>query len=326
MEDASEDPVYACLQQINNRAGELATHRFAGGNTWIPAVLQGEYPALGRTEEFDATIAWAQDMLQNRSATVELESLEPATGGATLEAGVRVTNLSGHKLPTGYSEGRRMWLQVTARDGLGDVVVTSGAYDAATGELTEDAQAKIYRVEQGIWDRDGTGTCDAVDESGDPIFHFVLNNCIAIDNRIPPAGFTGANDLETQPVGYAYPETAPGSGILVNYDVTTYDITVPDDAPDPITVEATLYFQTASKEYVEFLRDQALDNGFPNDCLPRNGGTPSMSRGEILYDMWSRYDRSPPVDMGSASQQIDLRLFVDGFESGDVSAWSSSSP
>ncbi len=322
MEDAEGDPIYSCLQQQNNRAGELATHRFAGGNAWIPRVLQGDYPALGRSDELDATIAWAEDMLQNRSATVEVENLGGSTD-ATLAADVRITNLSGHKLPTGYGEGRRMWLQVTARDGNDDVVFESGAYDLATGDLTEDGQAKIYRVEQGIWNHNGEATCDADDDSGNPIFHFVLNNCVAIDNRIPPLGFTGAADLETQPVGYAYPETSPGSGVLVNYDVTRYDIPIPEDAPDPITVEATLLYQTASKDYVEFLRDQAVDNSFPDDCIPRTTGTPTMSRGELLHDMWTRYDRSPPVDMGSASRQIELAIFADGFESGDTTVWSS---
>ena len=326
MEDAPGDPLYACAQQQNNRAGELATHRFAGGNTWIPEVLKGEYPALGRADEFDATIAWAEDMLQNRSATVEVEDLGGSRTGGALTADIRVTNLTGHKLPTGYPEGRRMWLTVTARDGNSDVIFESGAYDAATGVLTEDAQAKIYRVEPGIWNLNGTGECDIEDTEGNHLFHFVLNNCIVIDNRIPPLGFTGGTDLETRPVGYSYPETSPGSGILVNYDVTRYDIPVPVDAPDPITVEATLRFQVASKEYVEFLLDQAVDNSFPDDCIPRNGGTPTMSRGELLHDMWTRYGRSPPVDMGSASGQLDLEIFTDGFESGDTTAWSATFP
>ena len=323
MEQAEGDPVYACLQQQNNRAGNLGMHRFAGGNTWIPRVLQGEYPALGRSEEFDATIAWATEMLQERSATVEVASLGGSPVGGALRADVKVTNLTGHKLPTGYPEGRRMWLQLTARDALGDVIFESGAYDVESGDLTEDAQAKIYHVEPGIWDRNGTGECDVVDGEGSPIFHFVLNNCIAIDNRIPPLGFTGGADLETRPVGYTYPETSPGSGVLVNYDLTSYDIPVPDGTPEPIAVEARLLFQTTSKEYVEFLRDQAVDNGFPDDCLPRSTGTPDMSRGELLYDMWTRYDRSPPVEMGTASGQVELAIFGDGFESGDTSSWSS---
>ena len=32
------------------------------------------------------------------------------------EATVRITNLTGHKLPTGYPEGRRMWIDIKAVD------------------------------------------------------------------------------------------------------------------------------------------------------------------------------------------------------------------
>ena len=40
---------------------------------------------------------------------------------------IKVTNLTGHKLPTGYSEGRRMWLNVQVRDANGGLVFESGA-------------------------------------------------------------------------------------------------------------------------------------------------------------------------------------------------------
>lgn len=320
MPQADSDPVFACAQQQNDRAGELPVHRFVGGNTWVPRVLRDEYPNLGRTDEYDASIAWATDMLQNQSATVEVTSLAPS--GDVLEAQVRVTNLTGHKLPTGYPEGRRMWLQVTARDGDDTVLWQSGAYDESTGILTEDEQAKIYQVKPGIWNENGTNECDTENALDEPIFHFVRNNCIAIDNRIPPAGFTGGTDLETRPVNYTYPETSMDSGVLVHWDDSTYSIPIPVGAVDPITVEATLYFQTTSKEYVEFLWDQAVDNNFPDDCLPRTTGSVNMSRGELLYDLWNTYDRAPPVDMGTASQQIDTAIFDDGFESGSTAAWS----
>ena len=41
-------------------------------------------------------------------------------------------NLAGHKLITGYPEGRRMWLHVVARDGDDATVFESGAYDVDT--------------------------------------------------------------------------------------------------------------------------------------------------------------------------------------------------
>lgn len=323
--DASN--LFACVQQQNDRTGNLAVHQFVGGNTWVPQVLKGEYPNLGRGDAFDATTAWALDMLQNKSATVEVTALGEAENGDALSVEVKVTNLTGHKLPTGYPEGRRMWINVQAHDGDGALIWESGAYDASTGDLTEDAQIKIYRSEPGIYNANGTGECDAVDGDGKHTFHFVLNNCYAIDNRIPPLGFTGGSDIETQPKNYTYPETSPGSGVLVNYDVTPYTIPVGLSTKGPVTVTATLNFQVVSKEYVEFLLDQSTTNNFPNDCIPRTTGMPNQTRAEILYDMWQTYGRAAPVAMGVVEVAADTTaLFVDGFESGNTSVWSGASP
>ena len=67
----------------------------------------------------------------------------------------------------------------------------------------------------------------------------------------------------------------------------------------PISVTATLRYQTTSKEYVEFLRDEAVTHGFPDDCIERSSGFPTKSRGELLYDMWTTYGRAAPVDMAT---------------------------
>jgi hypothetical protein len=47
--------------------------------------------------------------------------------------------------------------------------------------------------------------------------------------------------------------------------------------------EVTLYYQTASREYVEFLRDEDV----------------TTAAGGILHDLWSQVDRSTPVAMAS---------------------------
>ena len=333
MPDATEEPACASSQCRNNRTGDLPIHQFAGGNAWIPSVLKGEYgPGLDRDPSFEATTAWAFDLLQNRSAMVDVTMPSEVGGGGELAIDVRVTNLTGHKLPTGYGEGRRMWLHLVAKDGGGSVVWESGAWSPSTGQLSEDPQLQVYEVQQGIWNYNGTGACDVEsDATGKHLFHFVKNNCIALDNRIPPLGFTGADDLETQPVGYVYPETIPGSGVLVNYDDVGYQVTVPKGTPSPVTVEATLRYQTASDEYIEFLRDEAVDNGFPEDCISGSGAKNlGLSRGEYLYALWNdpSYGRSPPVDMASdsASAAVTDEIFADGFEGGDTSAWSSVTP
>jgi hypothetical protein len=110
------------------------------------------------------------------------------------------------------------------------------------------------------------------------------------------------------PRGYAYPETTPGSGILVNYDLTSYTVPIPPGMATPVTFRATLRYQTTSKEYVEFLDDQATDNSFPDDCIERTTGFPGKTRAAVLRDFWLAYDKAPPVDMASATHDAPVRL------------------
>lgn len=318
---ASADPgAIACiLDGYPNRSGALPVHEFVGGNTWIPQIIKGEYGAglgAGRRAALEQTSQWARDKLQ-ASATVATAITGYSAPGASpgaLALRVTVTNLSGHKLPTGYGEGRRMWLNLQVRDADGALVYESAAYDPASGVLAVDSQARVYEVAQGIFDYVG-GACEVVDERGDPMFHFVLNDCVAGDNRIPPLGFRPASaedpngyDLRPVPVG-SYPETAPGSGVLVNYDRVDYSATIPVGTPAPLTATARLYYQTASKEYVEFLRRTAVANGFPGEnelcsggpLRPFAVGPQRLSRGEFLHGAWSG-----PV--------AGERVFGDGFD------------
>ncbi len=306
MPDATVNPAHACSDGINNHTGDLPIHQLAGGNAWIPEVLRLEYPNLDLNSEFIATRDWALFMLQNASAEITMAAPDTVVHGTNLPLTVQVTNLTGHKLPTGYPEGRRMWINLQVRDGVDNLIWESGAYDDVNGVLTHDSAIKVYHSEPGIHDYNGTGECDCEDTSGNRLFHFVLNDCIKVDNRIPPLGFIGMNDPETQPIAYTYPETSPGSGVLVNYDLTSYSVPIPVDTPTPLSVTATLRYQTTSKEYVDFLRDEAIDNGFPPDCIERSDGFPTETRGEILHQMWMDHGRCPPVDMVSSLATVEV--------------------
>jgi len=306
----SEDPdATACSFRVNNRTGNLPVHSFVGGNTWVPGIIKGEYGTgldsggNNRTEWLEQTIGWAREMLGTAaSVATTIQSYTPPSGSApgALSLNVKVTNQSGHKLPTGYAEGRRMWLNLQVRDANGALVFESGAYDASTGELTRDVQSRVYEVLQGIWNHHGTGTCDIEDADGDPMFHFVLNDCIASDTRIPPLGFTPAtasdpNGYDVRPVGATYPETSPGSGILVNFDSVAYNLSVPAGTQGPLTATARLYYQTASNYYIEFLRDEAVENSFAAENAMCSGesnrpftvGPQNKTRGEFVYDLWN---------------------------------------
>ncbi|UXI66786.1 hypothetical protein [Tahibacter amnicola] len=317
MPNSTDAAARACIYDPpGTRTGNLATHQFVGGNTWVPGLLKGQYPGLNRGADFDRTIGWARALLQSSAqvdTTVTSYVAPTASIAGSLGLRVKVTNLSGHKLPTGYSEGRRMWLHVKVADTNGATVFEKGAYDPATATLTTDAQTKVYEAIHGIWDN-ATQTCKHSNAGGAREFHFVLDNCIAKDNRIPPLGFSGGNDLETRPVGYTYP--AQGSpGRLVNYDVTEYAVALPAGAVGPFTATAELHYQTSSREYIEFLRDFSVANAIPAEntmCSttpytrpPINTGPQDVSRGQYLYNLWNNpsYGKSPPelIDTGTAT-------------------------
>lgn len=322
---SSQDPTAkACNQNPDgSRTGNLPVHEFVGANTWIPGIIKVEYAnnvtGFGREADYERTITSARAMLAS-SASVETSILAytaPTAGAAgSISVRVKVTNLSGHKLPTGYAEGRRMWLNVKAVSATDAVVAESAAYDPLTADLTIDPQAKIYETLQGIWTPGSPGECK-IEEAGKAQFHFVLNNCIRKDNRIPPLGFRPVtpgdpNGDELRPVGYSYPETSPGSGVLVNYDTTDYTFTLPAGTDRPIHVDAELKFQMSSKDYIEFLRDQATEPpAIPAEntlCAggpgrPFDIGPQSASRGEYMYALWNNptYGRSPPETAGNVS-------------------------
>jgi len=251
-----------------NQAGaptrpDLPLHDFMGGNAFIPDILPDFYPAEVDTAALQDAKQRAISMLQ-LAATLQLT---PEDFGLT----VRVTNETAHKLPSGYPEGRRIWLNVRAVDGAGNQVFESGAYDAATAVLTHDEQAKIYETEPGL----SPGLAGALGQPPGQSFHFVINDTVYSDNRIPPRGFTNANfeAIQSPPVDYTY---ADGQ----YWDDTAYFLPATAE-----TAHVTLYYQTVSKEYVEFLRDENQTN----------------SAGQALYDAWAAHGKGAPIVMAQAS-------------------------
>lgn len=293
-----------------SRTGDLKIHEFAGGNSWMPQVLKSEYGSdlnlpgqnIDREAAFDRSAAAALDMLQNKSAMVEAFLISSAPTQSQVR--IRVTNLTGHKLPTGYPEGRRMWLHVkVTEDASGDTIYESGAYDQATAVLTEDADIKLYETFLGIWNSNNN-TCENLD-GGVRHFHFVQNDCIVKDTRIPPLGFTGGNDVEIKPRGITYPANPDIPGTLANYDDTVYTIDIPNGYTLPLTLEVTLKYQTTSKEYIDFLNDENSTGSENNLCnRTQTSGPADLSRGAFMKQLWENNGKSTPVDMASDQLQI----------------------
>ncbi len=248
---------------------DLPPHFFNGGNTWVLKAVRTLYPDLEThlsQASVDASITRATQMLKNAS---HLALSEPAPG--TLN--VRVTNNSGHKLPSGYPEGRRVWINVKFFSAQGALIAERGHYDPVGATLTA-GDTKVYEAKLGI---DAAMAAVSGEPQGES-FHFVLNNVWLKDNRIPPMGFTNAGFAAVQaaPVGYAY---ADGQ----HWDDTPFA-----SPPGARRAEVRVFYQTTSKEYIEFLRGENTTN----------------TAGQVAYDQWVLHGRSAPVEMDLGS--IDL--------------------
>jgi hypothetical protein len=213
-------------------------------------------------------------MLQ-KAATI---SVTLTSAGANKIATVRVTNQTGHKLPTGYPEGRRIWLNLRAYDNEGDLIYESGAYNPATGVLTEDPAIKIYEAKHGL-SQQLVSFLGLPAEAAGESFHFVLNNVILKDNRIPPRGFTDSalNQRGLAPVGATY---VAGQ----HWDDTVY--TLPGEAEQ---VVVTLYYQTASKEYIDFLRSEGGADGATLGTLWDSSKSPPEVMATFIEPSQSHY-------------------------------------
>ncbi|MGV8841722.1 MAG: multiheme c-type cytochrome [Pseudomonas sp.] len=142
---------------------DVASHWFSGSNATLLSYL-GQPEAAQRARESLA-----------RAATIEFQALPAALGaGQYSRVQVKVSNVgAGHKLPTGFPEGREIWIDFRAVDATGREVYRLGAVqDGQTEQGTRN-----FKVHLG--DKDG----HALDVE-------VWNATqILSDNRILPKGY-----------------------------------------------------------------------------------------------------------------------------------------
>ena len=259
----------ACNPILNGAVRpDLPLHDFNGANSWVLDAIRAVYPD-SETGLTNASVAAAhartQQLMQNAAdlvATVRGNDLV-----------VRVVNQTGHKLPTGYGEGRRMWLNVKFFDAGNGLIGERGHYDPATAVLTGN-NTKVYEIDHGIDAAQSAATGLPVG----PSFHFVLNNRIFKDNRIPPRGFTllAFTAVQALPVGTFYAEEQ-------YWDDSTFAL-----PPGTHHVEVSLLHQTTTKEYIEFLRDQNTTN----------------STGLDAYNLWVAKGKSTPILMQTLALNV----------------------
>lgn len=321
-------------------------HRMIGGNLWIPYILASIEPT---SPNYDAT---NESLLKQGPAALTLdftqgEALDPFMLLETVERSgqmlqdsismpvanyslgsseftLRLQNHSGHKLISGYPEGRRMFLNIKAYAN-NELIYEINPYDYTAGTLKGlDADYspssppltdwEAYR-DQLVYEVHQSSSILGVDET----FHMALATERYKDNRIPPQGFRmeEAASRLCEPVWHGvsdtdYFTTAEYAG---GYDEVTVSLPAGTER-----IEAALYYQTTSREFVEFLRDEINGTG---DTLsgPGAGGDPAYivqtdpffsgmaAWGNTIWQLWEHNMDVPgasPVMMTNTYVQLDV--------------------
>jgi hypothetical protein len=176
----------------------LGRHTFLGGNFFMLRMLnryRGELGVTALPQELDAAAHATIRQLQLDTATVSVA--RSARSGDWLDVDVKVRNLTGHKLPTGYPS-RRVWLHLTVHDRHGGVVFSSGGI-APSGLIEgNDNDADAGRVEPHyiqIDNEDQVQIYESVmrDSAGNITTGLLRATSYAKDNRLLPRGFDKGN-------------------------------------------------------------------------------------------------------------------------------------
>jgi hypothetical protein len=261
------------------RRDYFVSHAATGGSTWVQeAIIRIWSGKDGRDLEPDALQAVREQARRFLKSSAVL-GLEINAGMARLT----ITNLTGHKLPTGYPEGRRMWVNVRFLDQTGKVLGELGRYgekDDTVGNgnirvptLLDADKTRVYECLPGI----SQAQAETFKKTAGPSFHFVLNDVTVKDNRIPPRGFKKASFEKhlCAPVGARYED---------GQFWDTMDFPIP---PETKQVEARLMYQSISWEYIKFLHQENRTDQW----------------GQKLYEAWDKTGRCPPEVLASITRQ-----------------------
>jgi hypothetical protein len=168
------------------------THYFIGGNALYP-----DSPNASRRKSL------VEERLRNAARVEILPEDLPGTAGELSTFRVRVHNTgAGHKLPTGLSEVREMWLDVTVTDAKGAVLLRSGEIGEGGGI---DPSAAIFKTFLGIGKSNVKLSCCffAIGERN----KILSAERVTRDRRILPKGYEEEKYALRLPPGTSYPLT-----------------------------------------------------------------------------------------------------------------------
>jgi hypothetical protein len=220
--------------------------------------------------------------------------------GITGELKLQVQNNTGHKLISGFPEGRRMFVNIKAYDDTDTLVYEVNPYDATVGTLKSMPASPTLGANEAYVDELVYEVHPKSSLTGEAhTFHFVLGDGRAKDNRIPPQGFdiAGAVERHSLPVN-PVTHLEDAAYFTAEENAGGYDEARLTLLPGAARIDATLYYQGTSREFIEFLRDEI--NGVGNTLSsPTPSGEPAAyiiqtdpffnqlrAWGDTIWDLW----------------------------------------
>jgi hypothetical protein len=289
---------------VSLRTGGYARHQFQGLNVFLLAMFDQYNDPLGvrkcdymssgcSGQEPTSGIPFAMRNFLEQAAeeTAKIAVSRPALQGSTLTADVTITNLTGHRFPSGVSFRRafvdfkvvdsstnKILFESGATNSIGAIVDMNGnvlpsEYNGSTAAgghdsqphfwspgkpITSDKQVQIY--EELLKDADGNFTTS-----------FLRQDCHFKDNRILPLGWRKAGPDISQFYGKPLEGTwSDGTGDDPHYQdpagangqsVVRYSVALPAGTKmDDVIVSAQLYYQAIPPYYL-LQRFQQAPNG-----------------------------------------------------------------
>jgi hypothetical protein len=326
---------------------DLSLHDFSGGNQWIQKILasadqsssvydpynydilsgvkyEGAQIDVAGIQGYGGQLLMGSEKSKNQLKEAANLSLENET---TDDITLIVKNNAGHKLISGFPEGRRMFLNIKFFNASGYPLGEINPYEPLV--VQKDFFGNDMYISGGnltkthnemVWECEMTSTLTGEDKT----FHFVLGTDRYKDNRIPPRGFN-TSAMSTRIIQPRWEgEDAPDYFTVEEY-AGGYDKLIISKPLGTAYWNATLFYQTTSKEYIEFLRDEINGNGGTLQGTGAGGDPPYLIQsdpffsnlkgwGNAIWDLWLHNNGSAPFVMDTYHRlpTSDIDLDSDG--------------
>ncbi|HEY8403448.1 MAG TPA: T9SS type A sorting domain-containing protein [Flavobacteriales bacterium] len=232
----------------------FSLHTLTGGNALMLRLLRDnreELDIYASESQFNETISKTVDLLQNQSLFVELNEVNRTAD--TLYVDVKLTNRTGHKLPSGYPS-RRMSVHLALKDPLGNEIFRSGGFNEDFYETGEDEVEPHYNI---INSEDQIQIYEMVmgDEHGARTTLLNRAHHSIKDNRLVPFGFSTSHaqyDTTKIILGIADADFNYGPQEGSGSDIIHYHIPL-NGYTGPAEVDVKVWFQSVPPTWAQDL-------------------------------------------------------------------------